>query len=258
MLNRQGSEAKPHERTVAKNEFADQREAKKTAAKVALPIDDHLMSVAEWYAPKSGNIGKLRCLALEVKDWLLKNKAKADDLGNEQTSKGPWLVDPGEYTEDPDQIDLRLAGYRQIAWGTGLSRLLNLMITRPLLPEGVIPQIFATSEDAYRAIKGVTCYRSMAVHEELMGYKLSQKLQRETINLKDMAERFDFSPTTNPTKIRGGRLPRMTSFGLLHVKRDEQGHCAISIGAVGELFHREVFSPVLHKFIKPRLYGTKE
>jgi hypothetical protein len=189
--------------------------------------------VNTWYS-RPDVVDQIKGLAADVNRWMMPNKQRTDKRGDEK-SGDPWWPEL-KPTSDPDEIDLQISAMRQLVWGTGKRRLLNRMIDKSLL-----------GDDAYQFIDDATSFASMAVYEELMGYRLWRSNQ--TISLRDLRDRFELAEGTSPTKLRrNGRVARMAAFGMWMVKIDAERHFAISIGPVACIFHREVFSPVRSKF----------
>jgi len=67
------------------------------------------------------------------------------------------------------------------------------------------------------------------------------------VSLKDLRDRFGLSEGTKPTKKRDF-VVRMATFGLWRVKIDRETRYSISLGAVAEIFHNEVFTPIRKEF----------
>ncbi|MEP2761948.1 MAG: hypothetical protein ABJV68_31965 [Paracoccaceae bacterium] len=182
----------------------------------------------------------LERIAKDVYDWLIENKEAADRDGDGKSRDGSWLPMSGwDYTEDPARLDLRRAGVRNRLYEHGLRRYLNRMVSSDLL-----------SGDAYVRFDVAATFEMKALHEELIGYRLSSipKIQSNTVNLVDLRKRFNMSANTNTTKIRNGRLVVMAGFGLWSVRIDNDGNYAIRAGEVAMIFHTKVFAPVLLHF----------
>lgn len=200
---------------------------------------------SDWYKKRDVQ-DELERIARDVHDWLIRNKEAADRDGDSKSRSGPWLPVSGwDYTDDPTRLDLRRAGVRNRLYEHGLRRFLNRMVASELL-----------SEDAYKCFDVVAAFEMKALHEELVGYRLSSipAVQAKTVNLVDLRDRFNMSANTNTTKIRNGRLVVMTGFGLWSVRIDNDGNYAIRAGEVAMIFHRKVFAPVL-RYFEPSLNG---
>jgi hypothetical protein len=214
-----------------------------------LPVTSKFLSAEEaregfiaakkWWEDEA-NLEKVRLLAHDVRRWLRVNKQRTDKKGDEKSE--PWWEELPA-TENPERYDLRHSLLRQLVFGTGLRRLLNRMVNEQLLSDG-----------AYNFIDEATNFAPMALHEELMAYRLSEK-PGTTLTLEDVKDRFGLSEGTNSTKKRPFTL-RMATFGLWTVIMDKENHYAISLGPVAEIFHREVFTPVRVEF-EERIRGVK-
>lgn len=194
-----------------------------------------------WYSQMS-TTESVRALAREVRTWLSTNKYSTDERGDE-VSKPWWKKLP--ISDDDDRVDVRRSLLRGKIFGHGQRRLLNRMINDRLL-----------DEEGYDHIEGaVNRFNAMAVHDELVGYLLSEQ-PNTTISLKDLRDRFEYSEKYNPARLRDPIVVRMAVFGLWKVIVDNENRFAISLGPVGEMFFREVFSPVRKEF-EPRMKGEK-
>jgi hypothetical protein len=185
-------------------------------------------------------------IAKDVREWLIKNKEAADRDGDGKSRDGSWLPISGwEHTEDTTRLDLRRAGIRNRLYEHGLRRYLNRMVNADLL-----------SSEAYKCFDVAATFAMKALHEELVGYRLSTipKVKSHSVNLVDLRDRFNMSANTNTTKIRNGRLVVMAGFGLWSVRIDDDGNYAIRAGEVAMTFHTKVFAPVLIHF-EPFLNG---
>lgn len=183
---------------------------------------------------------ELQRIAKDVREWLINNKEAADRDGDGKGRDGPWLPMSGwDYTEDSTRLDLRRAGVRNRLFEHGLRRYLNRMVEADLL-----------SYEAFSCFDVAVTFEMKALHEELVGYRLSTvpKVQSHTVNLVDLRDRFNMSANTNTTKIRNGRLVVMASFGLWSVRIDREGLYAIRAGDVAMIFQNMVFAPVLMHF----------
>jgi hypothetical protein len=198
-------------------------------------------AVNEWYSQASTN-DAVRALAREVRAWLSTNRYSTDKRGDE-VSKPWWPQLP--FSNDDDRIDVRRSLLRGKIFGHGQRRLLNRMTSNDLLGDG-----------AYELIDGAANqYNAMAVHDELVGYVLSED-PKKTISLKDVRDRYGYSEKYKPTRLRDPLVVPMATFGLWKVKVDNENRFAISLGLVGEIFFREVFSPVRKEF-EPRIKGEE-
>lgn len=190
---------------------------------------------------------ELEQIAEDVREWLIKNKEAADRDGDGKSRDGSWLPMAGwDHAEDTTRLDLRRAGVRNRLYEHGLRRYLNRMVDADLL-----------SSEAYSCFDVAATFEMKALHEELVGYRLSTipKVQSKTVNLVDLRDRFRMSANTNTTKIRNGRLVVMAGFGLWSVRIDDDGNYAIRAGEVAMTFHTKVFAPVLLHF-EPFLNGN--
>lgn len=199
----------------------------------------------EWYNRPEVQ-ADLNRIAKDVRDWLITNKESADRDGDGKSRDGSWLPISGwDHTNDTTRLDLRKAGVRNRLYEHGLRRYLNRMVNADLL-----------SEEAYNCFNVAATFEMKALHEELVGYRLSTipKVQSKTVNLVDLRDRFNMSANTNTTKIRNGRLVVMAGFGLWSARIDNDGNYAIRAGEVAMTFHTKVFAPVLIHF-EPFLNG---
>lgn len=199
----------------------------------------------DWYR-RSEVRAELGRIGGDVREWLERNKESADRYGDGRIRDGSWLPISGwDHTEDDIRLDLRLAGTRNRLFEHGLRRYLNRMVYAGLL-----------SGEAHERFDVAVTFEMKALHEELIGYRLSTipRVQSKTVSLTDLRDRFNMSANTNMTKIRDGRLVVMAAFGLWSVRIDRYGHYAIRAGEVAVTFHRAVFAPVLAHF-KPLLNG---
>ena len=197
----------------------------------------------KWYGQRD-TASKVLAEAHKVRDWMLENKHKTNNTGDEISE--PWWpkLEKLDQVTEGDRLDLRRSFLRMRIYGNGMRRLLNRMVAAGLL-----------SNEALEVIDDLTSFACMAFHEELVGYTLS-KNPETTVSLVDLKKRFGLSERTNPTKMRNGIVLRMASFGLWEVKIDKEGRYAIKLGPVAKVFHSEVFSPVRKKF-EPLLSGEK-
>ena len=183
--------------------------------------------------------------SLEVCSWMLNNKCSTDRQGNSK-SNHQWLPLQGfDLTNDETRLDLRRAGMRKKLFSHGLRRMLNLLISKDLVVQG---------EDLYEEIANVTGFRTMALHEELVGYKLSPIANGSYVALKDLSDRFDMPEDQGTTRLRDRIVVPMSDFGLLDVETDDRDRYYIRSGFVAETFHKNIFSPLRAKY-EPLLEG---
>jgi hypothetical protein len=199
--------------------------------------------VNSWYL-QDDTITQLRSLVSEVKRWLEQNKQKTNKRGEPQSGE-PWIgIDQFDLTSDLDRLDLRRSALRDLIWGNGMRRLLNMMIESGLF-----------KEEPYDLIEDATDFAPKALHEDLLGYKLSPTRVNKALSVRELMDRYGFSEGTNSTKMRN-TLVRMAAFGLWKVEVDDKDHFAIRLGPVAEMFHKQVFSPV-RKAFEPRINGKE-
>lgn len=197
-----------------------------------------LTDAGAWYG--DGAVTKqLEEITVELREWLIQGRESTNQFGDVSRRDGPWFPKNLDATDDFARIDLRRSGLRKRLFEHGLRRMFNRMLDRDLLaPEAA---------DLFRM---ATSFEMMALHEEMIGYKLSACLNTKikTLTLNDIKKRFGLSDGTAPEKIRNRRLVIMSGLGVWDAKVSDGGEYQISSGAVAIIFHNKVFVPILQHF----------
>jgi len=204
---------------------------------------DEKIAAANSKFAEADNCEAILAAARQVRAWLMKNTQITGHHGNPISNQGGWWPVGIDHTDDEARLDLRQSSLRKRLFGHGLRRLLCLLIEDELLPETY-----------YDTMRKHTDFARMALWEELVGYTLSPKNAGKTLSLGDMVDRFELAPGSNASKQRDPTLLPLAELGLVAVRFVNGDQFAISLGVVGEIFHREVFTPVRAAF-EPKIKG---
>jgi hypothetical protein len=171
--------------------------------------------------------------------WLKKN---TEQCNQDQNRFQPWWPSLAKTEND---LIRRNRTFQLLcrAYGNGLKWMISELISNDVL----------ASDEKY-LISTAVGYVPMAMHHELIGYRMRKEILKvhenpddDAVGLNDVAERFDY---TNATNVRDQFVDLMATFGLWAVKISQDYE--IRVGPVAYAFHIHALVPILDE-LEPKI-----